>query len=282
MKLPFQSRVALMDENRQGFLETLTNLGGYCTVEQAKALEVANSDTRVLAQLRGLERFGFLRRVADYPAVYQITGSTTRVLGADRRARRAHKGETVMSRLLAVSFYLEARCWPVEFAFDHQQKIDTFIHEECPMSAIPQRGGKPYLWDEFVLCYEGSRIGVAIMDHRQRSPLGQLRGFAKSFSRLAVCLGERLQLLVVTASESRYRLYCRLVHHPAVMKLSLSGCAIRIEPYQVRRATKFLQLLSACEFRELTGSPAGTQRGKNPQDTIQIAITKSGRRVWRD
>jgi len=254
MKPRFESRVALMDENIEGFLKTLTELGGYCTLEQAKALEVAHSDTRVLAQLRGLERFGFLRRVAAYPVVYQITGSTTRLLGGDCRARRAHNAETVLNRLLGVSFYLEARLWPVEFAFDHQQKIDTFIYEDCPMDAIPQRGGKPCLRDEFVLWYEENRIGVAIMDHQQRSPLGQLRGFAKSFRRLVACLGEGLQLLVATGSESRHRLYCRLVHHPTVIKLSLPGFAITIEPYQVRLAIKFLQLLPRVNPGKLLGS----------------------------
>jgi len=137
MKTRFQSRVALMDENIEGFLKTLTELGGYCTLEHAKAMKVANSDTRVLAQSRGLERFGFLRRVAAYPVVYQITGSTTRLLGGDRRARRVHIAATIVNRLLAVSFYLEARCWPVEFAFDHRQKIDTFLDEGCPIDAVP-------------------------------------------------------------------------------------------------------------------------------------------------
>jgi len=246
--------MALLDENIEGFLKILTELGGYCTLEQAKALEVANSDTRVLAQLRGLERFGLLRRVADYPVVYQITGSTTRLLGVDRRARRSHNVETVLNRLLAVSFYLEARCWPVEFAFDHQQKIDTFVYEDCPMSAIPQRGGKPYLREEFVLWYEENRIGVAIMDQEHRSPLRQLRRFAKGFRHLVACLGERLQLLVATGSESRHRLYCRLVHHPAVLKLSLPGFAITIEPYQVRRATRLVQLPPRANSGELAGN----------------------------
>jgi len=162
--------------------------------------------------------------------------------------------ETVLNRLLAVSFYLEARLWPVEFAFDHTQKIDTFAYEDCPMSAIPQRGGKPYLREEFVLWYEENRIGVAIMDQEQRSPLGQLRGFAKGFRHLVACLGEKLQLLVATGSESRHRLYCRFVHHAAVMKLSLPEFAIRIEPYQVRSATKSLQLIPLVNSGELATS----------------------------
>jgi hypothetical protein len=261
MKQRFQTRAALLEERIETFLKTLTELGGYCTLEQAKRLEVANSDTRVLAQLRGLERSGFLRRVADYPVVYQITASTTRLLGVDRRARRPHGAETVVNRLLAVSFYLEARRWPVEFTFDHTQKIDTFLLEGCPMSAIPHRGGKPYLRENFVLWYEENQIGVAIMDHQQRSPLWQLRGLAKRFCRLVGCLGERLQLLVATGNESRHRLYCRLVHHPAVMKLSLPGFAITIKPYQVQRATKSLQLLPRPGSPELPSKPLAQTMG---------------------
>jgi len=141
----------------------------------------------------------------------------------------------------------------VEFAFDHLQKIDTFLYEGCPMSALPHRGGKPYLRENFVLWYEDNQIGVAIMDHQKRSPLWQLRGLAKSFCRLVACLGERLQLLVATGNESRHRLYCRLVHHPAVTKLSPPGFAIAIKPYQVQRATKSLQLLPRPNSPELAG-----------------------------
>ena len=100
----FQSRTALVDEHVVGFLKIVTELGGYCTLEQAKALELANSNTRVSAYLKGLERAGFVRRVAEYPVVYQITGATTRLLNRDRHARRAHDAVRVLSRLLAVSF----------------------------------------------------------------------------------------------------------------------------------------------------------------------------------
>lgn len=233
-----------MDEKIGSFLKIVTELGGYCTLEQAKALGLANSNTRVLAHLRGLERAGFLRRVADYPVVYQITGATTRLLDRDRRARRVHDATRVLSRLLAVSFYLEARLWPADFAFDHQHKIDTFVYEGCPIEALPLRGGKPYLWEELVLWHDYNRIGVAIVDDQQRSPLSQLKGFARGFSRLVACLGERLRMLVVTGTEDRHRIYCRLVPHPAVMKLSPPGFAITIEPFQMRNAPKSLQLLS--------------------------------------
>jgi hypothetical protein len=282
MRQRFQSRTALMDEKIGSFLKIVTELGGYCTLEQAKALEVANSDTRVLAYLRGLERAGFVRRVADYPVVYQITGATTRLLDRDRRARRTHDTARVLSRLLAVSFYLEARLWPADFAFDHQRKIDTFVYEGCPIEALPQRGGKPYLWEELVLWHDYNRIGVAIMDDQQRSPLSQLKGFARGFSRLVACLGERLRMLIVTGTESRHLIYCRLVHHPAVMKLSPPGFAIAIEPYQMRSAAKSLQLLPRGNSEEFVVSQPEPQQARRrtsqyatPATTMTAIIRKA-------
>ena len=269
MRQRFQSRTALMDEKIEGFLKIVTELGGYCTLEQAKALGLANSNTRVLAHLRGLERAGFLRRVADYPVVYQITGATTRLLERDRRARRTHDTARVLSRLLAVSFYLEARLWPADFAFDHQRKIDTFVYEGCPIDALPERGGKPYLWEELVLWHDYNRIGVAIMDDQQRSPLSQLKGFARDFSRLVACLGKRLRMLVVTGSDTRHQFYCRLVQHSAVRKFSPPGFAITIEPYRVRSAAKSLQLLPRGNSDEFVASQPEPQ--KPPQRTTQLA-----------
>lgn len=252
----FQSRTALVDEHIEGFLKIVTELGGYCTLEQAQALELANSNTRVSAYLKGLERAGFVRRVAEYPVVYQVTGATTRLLDRDRRARRLHHAVRVLSRLLAVSFYLEARLWPADFTFDHQRKINMFFYEGCPLESLPQRGGKPYLWEELVLWHDYNRIGVAIIDDQQLSPLSQLKRFARDFSRLVACLGKRLRMLIVTGTESRHRVYCRLVHHPDVMKFSPPGFAGTIEPYQVRSAAKSLQSAP----RELRG--ARSQRAR--------------------
>ena len=93
--LRFRCRLAL-------FLNTLVQLGGYCTVGQAKGFGIGNSDTRASAQLRTFEENGFLRRVASYPVVYQVTKSATRLSAADRRARRPHRPKTILSRLLAV------------------------------------------------------------------------------------------------------------------------------------------------------------------------------------
>lgn len=249
----FQSRTALVDEHIEGFLKIVTELGGYCTLEQAQALELANSNTRVSAYLKGLERAGFVRRVAEYPVVYQVTGATTRLLDRDRRARRLHHAVRVLSRLLAVSFYLEARLWPADFTFDHQRKINMFFYEGCPLESLPQRGGKPYLWEELVLWHDYNRIGVAIIDDQQLSPLSQLKRFARDFSRLVACLGKRLRMLIVTGTESRHRVYCRLVHHPDVMKFSPPGFVITIEPYQVRSAARSLLLLPNLSLGGWTG-----------------------------
>ena len=57
------------------------------------------------------------------PDGYQVTKSVTRLLGADVSARRQHTLETIQTRLLTVNFFLEATRWPVEFVFDHKQKI---------------------------------------------------------------------------------------------------------------------------------------------------------------
>jgi hypothetical protein len=283
----FQSRTALVDEHVVGFLKIVTELGGYCTLEQAKALELANSNTRVSAYLKGLERAGFVRRVAEYPVVYQITGATTRLLNRDRHARRAHDAVRVLSRLLAVSFYLEARLWPADFAFDHQRKINMFFYEGCPLDALPHRGGKPYLWEELVLWHDYNRIGVAIVDDQQRSPLSQLKGFARGFSRLVACLGERLRMLVVTGSDTRHQFYCRLVHHSAVMKFSPPGFAITIEPYRVRSAAKSLQSSPRGNSGELVPSQPEPQqpRRRTSQfatpatvmtEIVQKAVTRAG------
>src|SRR3989442_11528983 len=72
----FRDRIALLDKGSQEFLTVLVAIGGYCTVSQAEALKIVKS-TRARARLRALERLGFLRRVAAYPVVYQVTKSPT-------------------------------------------------------------------------------------------------------------------------------------------------------------------------------------------------------------
>jgi hypothetical protein len=45
---------------------------------------------------------------------------------------------TVQAWLLRLDFYLEARGWPSEFRFDHEQKIATLTESGCPINALPK------------------------------------------------------------------------------------------------------------------------------------------------
>jgi hypothetical protein len=119
MSIRFSDRLVALDEKAGEFLRTLGYLGGYCTADQARRLDLANSPTRALERLSKLESAGFLRRVISYPLVYQVTKSVTRMLGTDLMARRIHPVETVRWRLVAVNFYVEASSWPAEFIFEH-------------------------------------------------------------------------------------------------------------------------------------------------------------------
>src|SRR5205814_6506642 len=123
---------AFVDDCTDTFLTTLARLGGYCTAEQAQAMGLAASSSHVQARLNGLERAGFLRRVVQYPVVYQITKSVVRLVGTDTSARRPHCIDIVRSRLAAVSFYLEAKKWPADFIFEHEEKIAAFAKIGCP------------------------------------------------------------------------------------------------------------------------------------------------------
>jgi transposase-like protein len=123
----FRDRVGILDERSQHFLQTVAWLGGYVTPEHAQELGIRNSVTRVHVQLKDLESWGFIKSVSAYPAIYQVTKSVTRLLGADLSARREHTLETVRTRLLTVNFYLEAIHWPVEFLLDHKQKISKLF-----------------------------------------------------------------------------------------------------------------------------------------------------------
>jgi len=200
-----------------------------------------------------LERRGFLRRVAAYPVVYQVTKAATQLLPRDTMARRPHPIDTVRSRLLGVSFYLEARCWPAhhegfgwptEFVFDHGQKIGAFGEFGCPVDVLPERSGQPYLWEEFVLRGTDGRLWVAHVDRAHGSAFLQVWGLAKRFCRCLERLGERFELLVVVGSEARYRRYCRFVRHPRLWKLSQGRFEVRISLYRVRHPPAFVPSLT--------------------------------------
>src|SRR6266566_1729528 len=191
----FRDRVVVLDERSERFLMTVTWLGGYVTTEQAQELGIRNSVPRVHVQLKDLESCGFIKRISTYPAVYQVTKSVARLMGADCSARRQHAIETIRTRILTVNFYLEAARWPVEFVFNHERKLSKFGELGCKSGLLPQRGGNPYLWQDFV-----------------RSAYRQLYRFLKRFARCLGFLQDKLRLLVVVGTDARLRVFTQLLN----------------------------------------------------------------------
>ena len=215
----FDRRLSVLDDSDQQFLKAVAWLGGYITTEQAQGLGIGNSVPRVHAGLKELETGGFLKRVVPYPAVYQITKSVTRLLGLDLSARRRHSAETIRTRLLAVNFYLEAANWPVEFIFDHEQKIATFRQLGCEPSLLPQRAGKPYLWEDFVMRRHSGGLGVATVDRSNHSAFLQLHELVKRYRPCLRFIPDELKLMLAVGTDARYRLCARLLRHPRLQKL---------------------------------------------------------------
>ena len=238
-KFRFQDRSVELDQRTECFLKTVAWLGGYVTAEQAQELGIRNSGPRVHGQLKDLEAWGFLNRVTTYPAVYQVTKSVTRLLGADLSARRRHSVETIRTRLLTVNFYLEAVRWPVEFVFDHQQKVTALMQLGCDSSMLPQRAGKTYLWQDFVLRGPSGDLSVAMIDHYSRNAYKQLHGVLERFAVSLACAAEDMKLLVVVPSDARHRLFSRLLRQPKIQTLlpeMLNGSQTAVKVYRVRRA----------------------------------------------
>ena len=232
----FSSRLIYIHEDLHKFLRRLTSLGGYCTAQQAKSLQLAGWDRGVRGRLRMLERLGFLRRVSKYPVVYQVTKATTRLLGRDSSTRRRHTLETVQARLLAVHFYIDARTWPAEFVFKHEEKIRIFADAGCPLSTLPQRDGRPYLRDYFMLRLFDLRIAMAMVDQPGPGEFVRLRLFLRQFLPVLRSVREVIDLLIVTADQQRWYAYRKLLRsNRAILKLGLGNLAPRIKPYRVRQ-----------------------------------------------
>ena len=231
MAIRFSERVAFVDDGTDRFLTTLARLGGYCTVEQAYEMGLAKSPSQTQALLNGLERAGFLRRVAEYPVVFQITKSVVRLVGKDMWARRPRAIETVRWRLAAVSFYLEARKWPATFVFEQGEKIAAFADVGCSRQYLPRRGGQPYLAEDFVLHPPGGGLCVAIIDRPHWSAFLQLLRFVERYADSRTRAGQGLSLVVAIGSEARERLYEGAAKHPKVIQHSKGA----VEPVSLYR-----------------------------------------------
>jgi hypothetical protein len=243
MAIRFSERVAFVDDGTDRFLTTVARLGGYCTVEQAQEMGLAKSLSQTQTRLNCLERAGFLRRVAEYPVVFQITKSVVRLVGTDMWARRPRAIETVRWGLAAVSFYLEARKWPATFIFERGEKIAAFAKIGCSRQCLPQRGGQPVLAEDFVLDPPGGGVCVAIVDRGHWSAFLQLMRFVKRYSDSRARAGQGLSLVVAIGSEARLRLYERAARHRKVVEHS-EGAVEPASLYQISTPIPHIRTLT--------------------------------------
>ena len=275
----FRDRTAILDERLRHFLVTVTWLGGYVTPEQAQLMGIRNSVPRVHDQLKDLESWGFIKRVAAYPAIYQVTKSVTRLMGADLSARREHANQTIRTRLLTVNFYLEAIRWPVGFVFDHQQKISKLSNLGCQPALFPERAGRPYLWQDILLQRPSGDLVLTMVDHFGRTSSFQLHSFLKRF---APSLGfDELRMMVAVGCEQRERLFSRLLNHSRLQRfLEQQGIDLPLRKmvaiYRVRRAVPIVRPLitNSEQLRELRALRLARQGSSAPrQQAIHNNLT---------
>ena len=273
----FRDRASVLDDRSRRFLTTVAWLGGYVTPDQAQELGIRNSVPRVHVQLKDLEDWGFLKRVGVYPSIYQVTKSVTRLMGSDLAARREHVNETIRTRLLTVNFYLEAIRWPVEFVFDHQQKIAKLTQLRCEPALFPRRRGKPYLWQDLVLQRPSGEVVLTMVDHIGRYSYRQLYRLLKRF---APNFGpEELKFMVVVSSEHRERLFRRHFNHARLQRLlEAQGVYTPVQDmvsiYRVRRAVPVVRPLitnrqQLRELRALRLASRGRNDPRQPGHVIQ-------------
>jgi len=134
-----------------------------------------------------------------------------------------------------VHFYLEARSWPAHFVFDHEEKIMTLQNAGCPLNVLPQRNGKPYLREHFLLWFPSGRITVANVELPQPGIVRRFRRFIREYLPLLRHLRHDLDLLVVTEDKRRAFTYQRLLRtNRTIQKFVLGSLVERIKPYSVR------------------------------------------------
>ena len=230
MSIRFSKRLLLLDERSNDFLRTLVLLGGYCTVEQAEKLGLANSARRVVARLEALKQSGFIKEIAHYPVIYQVTGSATRLVGSDLMARRQRTPLTIRCKLLGLNFYLEAKAWPADFILDHAKKIALLYGVGCPKEALPHVGGQPYLWQEFVLRRADGTICVAAVDRGHDTAKYQTRTLAQRYVGVLERLPYQFRLIVAVASNRRAELYRKWAAQPIARPFTHDT----LQPYRVK------------------------------------------------
>jgi hypothetical protein len=273
----FRDRIEVLDERSQHFLTTVAWLGGYVIPEQAQELGIRNSVTRVHVQLKDLESWGFIKPVGAYPAIYQVTKSVTRLLGADLSARRQHTLETIRTRLLTVNFYLEAIRWPVEFVLDHKQKVSKLCQVVAEPALLPYRGSKLYLWQDLIFQRPSGEVVFTMVDHFGRHPYRQLYRHLKRF---APILGpDDLRLMIVVSSERREQQFRRKLHHARLQRLlEQQGLDLPLRDmvtiYRVRRAVPVVRpiITNRQQLRELRALKLASRGLGDPQKQTRNVI----------
>jgi hypothetical protein len=277
----FRDRVGVLDERSRRFLTTVAWLGGYITPEQAQELGIRNSATSVHVQLKHLESWRFIKPIATYPAVYQVTKSVTRLLAADLAARRQHTLETIRTRLLLVNFYLEAIRWPAEFVLDHQQKVSKLCQLVGEPFLLPHRGSKPYLWQDIVLQRPSGEVVLTMVDHFGRYPYRQLH---RQLKRFAPTLGPHdLRLMIVVSSERREQLFRRQLNHTRLQRLlEDQGVYLPLREmvtiYRVRRAVPVVRpvITNRQQLRELRALRLASRGLSDRQQQTRHVIHNNG------
>jgi hypothetical protein len=112
---------------------------------------------------------------------------------------------------------VDAKSWPAEFIFLHNDKLAAFDKLDCPRKLLPHRGGQPYLWEDFVLDLNDGALSIVIVDRRHWNAFRQLLAFTSRFAACRSHLGDRLSLTVAVGSDARRRLYERAAKHPKVL-----------------------------------------------------------------
>lgn len=238
VSIRFAKRLLRLDERSNEFLKTLVLLGGYCAIEQAQKLELANSARRVMARLEALRQSGFLRQVAHYPVIYQVTKSATRLAGFDLMARRRHTPATIRCKLLGLNFYLEAKAWPADFVLDHAKKIALFNDAGCPTEALPHFRGRPCLWQEFILLRRDRRVCVAAVDRGHDTVMYQTRTLAQRYAGVLEHLSSQFRLIVAVASSPREELYRKWAAQPIARPFTHET----LQPYRVKALIPQVQI----------------------------------------
>jgi len=106
-------------------------------------------------------------------------------------------------------------------------------------SSIPERGGHPYLWDEFFLKVGDGSITIAQIDEQQGGTFAQAKNLAIRYRVVTRFLPQYSNLYIITGSEARDRSYQRVLKHPDMERVQ-SRSAIPVTTYLITPSARFL------------------------------------------